>query len=168
MIEFFSYDKTMTNSKEEPLADLSNSRPRTTVLDNTPLMKQTEDTDGDIWTFRKQLEAEFLTLQFKSRKFSHEKEPETRLADSLWLTWHRVSRNHPSEAAVDNIEVRVTFTSGTSDPSGCEATISINCYGRGIKSRRPYRVEKMKLILKNQDTVELFHIHHFMTKSRSW
>jgi hypothetical protein len=161
----------MTNSEEEnPNQDENTLRTRTSVLDNTPLVESPEGYDGDDWTFRKGLEAEFLALRFKSRKSSHEKEPATRLADSLWLTWHRVSRNHPAEAAVDNIEVRVTFASHeTSDSINYETTVNINCYGRGNKSRRPYRVEKMKLVLKNHDTADLFHhIHHFLTKPRSW
>lgn len=142
------------------------SNPSSAVLDNTPLVESPEGYGGDDWTFRKELEAEFLSLRFKSRKFSHEKEPETRLTDSLWLTWHRDSPKQTIETVyniVDSIEVRVTFAS--QETSDCETTVSINAYGKIRKSRSPYRMGKMNLVLKTHDTTELFHhIHHFMTK----
>lgn len=85
-------------------------RTRNRVFDETtPRPAPKGYTRGD-WTVRKQVEADFRALGFRSHKFSHKKEPDTRFADSLWLSWNWDSkRQSVPVAAVCDIEVRVTF-----------------------------------------------------------
>lgn len=99
----------MTITDENPAA-ANTPRTRNDLLDNTQKMRTPDgvSTKGD-WTFRKQLEADFRALGFKSHKFSHKNEPETRSADSLWLSWNSDSKKRPIHSIVTDIEVRVTF-----------------------------------------------------------
>lgn len=65
------------------------------------------------WTFRKKLESEFQEMGLRSKRFSHAKEPDDRIADALRLSWdfYNIPRNGKKER-IEYMEVYVTFTRG--------------------------------------------------------
>ena len=114
-------------------------RTRNRVFDeSTPRRSPEGYTRGD-WTMRKQMEADFRALGFRSHKFSHKKEPDNRFADSLWLSWNWDSKKSNLRGAVCDIEVRVTFLK-KEYPYSVEhetiATVTHEGYNGGCVNRR--------------------------------
>jgi hypothetical protein len=147
-----------------PNEDHSRNTPRTRnrLLDNTRAVKAPEGYDRGDWTFRKQLEADFRALGFKSHKFSHKNEPETRAADSLWLSWNSDNKKQASYSAVTDIEVRVTFGPYFADH---EAIITVTHEGRtagGCMSRRMGKATFVIEVLDSRDVIA--HVQHLLTK----
>ena len=95
-------------------------------------------TKGD-WTVRKQVEADFRALGFRSHKFSHKKEPDNRFADSLWFSWNWDNKKSNLRGAVCDIEVRVTFLKKEYSHSveyETIATVTHEGYNGGCVNRR--------------------------------
>lgn len=101
---------------------------------------------ADSQPLRRRLEALFISYGFKSRKFSHTKEPSTRTADALWLTWHRKNTEQDFKIA-DSIEIRVTFTSN-------DIFFVVHSYGKNNKGCLPYS-QKQKFSLPEQSVAEI-------------
>jgi hypothetical protein len=120
---------------------------------------------GD-WTFRKQLEADFRALGFKSHKFSHKNETETRSADSLWLSWNSDSKKRPSGAIVTDIEVRVTFAiKGQPHYTDHETIISVTHNGRERRACIARRMGKAVFTLDWTNTADVMaHIDYLLAK----
>jgi hypothetical protein len=156
----------MTIANENSAAQ-NTPRTRNHVLDNTQLMSTPDNipVKGD-WTFRRQLEADFRALGFKSHKFSHKNEPETRSADSLWFSWNSDSKKRPIGAIVTDIEVRVTFAiKGQPYYTDYETIITITHEGRERHACIARRMGKAVFTLDwiNSDDV-MAHINYLLSK----
>ena len=156
----------MTISPENNNQDQNTPRTRNNLLDNTRLVLSPEGYFKGDWTFRKQLEADFRALGFKSHKFSHKKEPETRAADSLWFSWNSYSKKLAFDTAVTDIEIRVTFDGyKTEFFSGYKTTINVTHEGRTSGGCIPRRMGKATFILESSDNRDvLAHVQHLLTK----
>ena len=156
----------MTTQQENTQLDPNTPRTRNRLLDGTRPMKKPEGYTGTDWTFRKQLEAEFRALGFRSHRFSHKNEPENRLADSLWLSWNCDNKKQPVGAAVTDIEARVTFAvHRTPYYEEHETTITITHDGRGSHGCLPRRMGKSVFVIENSDTTDILdHVKHLITK----
>lgn len=155
------------NTVTDTAAPENTPRTRNQVLDNTPRMRTPDGAPvkGD-WTFRRQLEADFRALGFKSHKFSHKNEPETRSADALWLSWNSDSKKRPSGAIVTDIEVRVTFAIHRQPhPSDPETIITVTHDGRERRACIARRMGKAVFTLGWTDTADVMaHINHLLSK----
>jgi hypothetical protein len=148
------------------ITDANTPRTRNQLLDNTKPMKRPEGYTRDDWTFRKQLEADFRALGFKSHKFSHKNEPETRLADSLWLSWNSDSKKRPIQATVTDIEVRVAFiVHGQPNYTYHETIITVTHDGRERGGCLSRRMGKAEFTLGWTDTADVMaHVNHLLAK----
>jgi hypothetical protein len=156
----------MTISPENNNPDQNSPRTRNNLLDNTSLVPSPEGYFKGNWTFRKQLEADFRALGFKSHKFSHKKEPETRAADSLWLSWNSDSKKLAvRNPAVTDIEIRVTFD-GYSEGglSGYSTTVTVTHDGRngGCIARRMGHATFVTGMSDSRDVMA--HVQHLLAK----
>lgn len=157
----------MTISPENSNPDQNTPRTRNRLLDNTRAMQSPEGYTGNDWTFRKQLEADFRALGFRSHKFSHKKESETRLADSLWFSWNSDNKNQPRSATVTDIEVRVTFAvRATPYFTDHETVISVTHDGRTSGGCMSRRMGKAVFAIDTSDSRDaLAHVQHLQTKT---
>jgi hypothetical protein len=151
----------MTNSQENK--DQNTPRTRNRVFDSTTSMASPEGyTKGD-WTFRKQLEADFRALGFRSHKFSHKKEPLTRRADSLWLSWTSDGKNLAENTAVSNVVVRATF-------SEYKTTITVTHYenvkGKGGCLPWNRRVGKATFVGMDVSSDVLAYVEHLLPSTK--
>lgn len=155
------------NTINETTTPENTARTRNNVLDNTPKMKAPDGVliKGD-WTFRRQLEADFRALGFKSHKFSHKNEPETRSADSLRLSWNSYNKKPPLYGTVTDIEVRVTFAIHRQPhPSDPETIITVTHDGRKRNDCIARRMGKAVFALGWTDTSDVMaHINHLLNK----
>ena len=156
----------MTISPENNTPDQYTPRTRNRPLDNSPLVESPDGYLKGAWTFRKQLEADFRALGFRSHKFSHKNEPETRLADSLWFSWNSDNKKTPVRSAVTDIEARVTFTvHKTPYFEEHETTITVTHDGRTSGGCMPRRMGKVVFSISGTDTRDvLAHVQHLQTK----
>lgn len=142
----------MTTTSGIPV-EANTPRTRNRVFDNSPRMKAPASHAGQEWTLRKQIEADFRALGFRSHKFSHKNEPAERTADSLWLSWNSDNKKQPVGGAVTDIEVRVAF-SEKENPHFIEreTVITVTHDGRGRGGCIPRRMGKSVFIMDSTDT----------------
>lgn len=156
----------MTISPENNNQDQNTPRTRNNLLDNTMHVPCSEGYLKGDWTFRKQLEADFRALGFKSHKFSHKNEPETRAADSLWLSWNSDNKKLAvRNPAVTDIEIRVTFDGySTGGLSGYSTTVTVTHDGRngGCIARR---MGNATFVIGMSDSRDVMaHVEHLLSK----
>lgn len=118
-------------------SDERTPRTRNRVFDESTRKEAPEGYAKDDWTVRKQFEADLCALGFRSHKFSHKNEPDSRFADSLWLSWNWGSKKNPG--SVCDIEVRVTFIKKEYEyftEHDITATVTHEGYNGGCVNRR--------------------------------
>lgn len=155
----------MTNITGIPI-EANTPRSRNHVFDNSQRVKSPEGYAGAEWTFRKQLEADFRALGFRSHKFSHKNEHADRLADSLWLSWISDSKKQPVGASVTDIEVRVTFFGYEgSDFIERGTVITVTHDGRGRGGCIPRRMGKAVFTINSTDIRDVLeHVTYLISK----
>lgn len=156
----------MTMHTTHKVDDINTPRTRNRLLDNTRKIQAPNGYDKDDWTFRKQLEADFRKLGFRSHKFSHKKEPETRLADSLWLSWISDSKEKAFNTTVTDIEARVVFESHQNQYFETTTTTVTITHDGNNGGCYPRRLGKVIFIIEdNSDTRDvLAHINFLLNK----
>ena len=156
----------MTIANENPTA-ANTPRTRNNPLDNTQKMRTPEGSPSKgEWTLRKQIEADFRALGFKSHKFSHKNEPETRSSDSLWLSWNSDNKKRSVHSVLTDIEVRVTFAIiGQPHYADHKTIITVTHSGLGRGACYASRMGKAEFALDWTNTADVMaHINYLLTK----
>lgn len=150
----------------EKTSEANTPRSRNHVFDKSQALRSPDGYEGNDWTLRKQIEADFRALGFRSHKFSHKNEPAERIADSLWLSWNSDSKKRPVGATVTDIEARVTFA-GHEGPYFIdrETIVTVTYSGRGSGGCIPRRMGEAVFTLAFNDIRDVVeHVKYLISK----